>query len=372
MKYEIVDRLREQYMASKKWYSSRWHYIEACILKAYLDTYDHTGNDEYYNFVKNFIDDLYDENGNIPEINVNYYSIDQIKMASILFKLYEKENDPKYKKVLDLIYEQLKTYPRTKSGSFWHKENYPNQIWLDGLYMGQPFYIEYIKKFVKPRNYSDTLDQFQNARKFLFNEEKHLYYHAYDESREMFWCDKVTGCSPNVWCRSVGWLVMALVDLLELFEGQAEELKVLLKETIDGMLPYQHESGMWYQVVDMGDKPGNYLESSGTSMLAYGILKAVRLGYLPEEYSVHGKDAFRGTVNQYVKDEDGEVLLGGICKSAGLGVHPDTGVVRDGSFEYYTKGEEIVCNNGHGVAPFLMAYNEIELSYIEELASILG
>lgn len=364
MSYELVDKLREQYMKGDKWYSARWHYIESCILKAYLDSYEQTRKEEHYDFVKNFIDRLYDEEGTIQEIDVKYFSIDQIRMASILFPLYKKENDPKYKKILDLIYEQLKTYPRTKSGSFWHKENYPNQIWLDGLYMGQPFYVQYIKEFEEKKDYTDTLNQFKNVRKFIYNDEKKLYHHAYDESREMFWCDKATGLSPHVWARAVGWFVMALVDVLELLEGEdvdASELKELLKETVDDMIAYQHSTGMWYQIVDLGSHPENYLESSGTLMLAYGILKGVRLGYLSNEYAETGKKAFDGTLQQYIREVDGEVLLGGICKSAGLGTHPELGVVRDGSFEYYIHGEAVVDNNGHGVAPLFMAYNEIKL-----------
>ncbi|MEW9668294.1 glycoside hydrolase family 105 protein [Ammoniphilus sp. 3BR4] len=365
MAYELVDKLREQYMVGDKWYSARWHYIESCILKSYLDSYEQTEKNEYYSFVKDFIDNLYDNEGNIPEIDLNYYSIDQIRMASILFTLYKKEEDLKYKKVLDQIYGQLKsTYPRTQSGSFWHKENYPNQIWLDGLYMGQPFYVQYVKEFEENKNYDDTLNQFRNVRKFIYNQEKNLYHHAYDESREMFWCDKETGLSPHVWGRAIGWFAMALVDVLELLEGQevdSGDLQVLLKETVNDMIAYQHSTGMWYQVVDMGSHPENYLESSGTLMLAYAILKGVRLGYLPKEYAETGKKAFDGTLQQYLREVNGEVLLGGICKSAGLGTHPETGVVRDGSFDYYIHGEAVVDNNGHGVAPLLMAYNEIKL-----------
>ncbi|MFP3126105.1 glycoside hydrolase family 88 protein [Ectobacillus funiculus] len=364
MTYTMVDKLKEQYRLEEKWYSLRWHYVEACILKSYLDSYEQTGRQEDYEFVKNFIDRLYNPNGNVPEIDVSYYSIDQIRMASVLFTLYKKEKDPKYKRVLDQIYNQLKTYPRTKSGNFWHKENYPNQIWLDGLYMGQPFLVQYTKEFEENKDYTDTFNQFMNVRKLVYSEEKHLYYHAYDESREMFWCDKVTGLSPSVWGRAVGWLAMALVDVLELLESEpveSEPLKVLLKETIEDMLPYQHSSGMWFQIVDKVDNPENYLESSGTLMLVYAILKGVRLGYLSKEYAKYGKSAFDGTIRQYLREVNGEVLLGGICASAGLGTHPDTGVVRDGSFEYYIHGEKVVDNNGHGVAPLFMAYNEIKL-----------
>lgn len=366
MNDQLLDQLRDQYLESEgKWFSLRWHYIESCILKAYMDGYKESGSETYYQFVKNFINRLYDQSGHIPEIDVRYYSIDQIRPATLLFDLYEKEKDPKYKSVLDMIYEQMKTYPRTKSGNFWHKENYPNQIWLDGLYMGQPFYVRYIKEFAEKKDYSDTIDQFMNVRKYIYNEEKHLYYHAYDESRDMFWCDQATGMSPNVWGRAVGWFVMALVDVLEQLEGEpcdTKPLKGLLQEALDGMLPYQHPDGMWYQVVDKGDSPGNYLESSGSLMLAYAMLKGSRLGYIAKEYSERGLFAFHGTVRQYLREEQGEVLLGGICRSAGLGTNPDTGKIRDGSFKYYTESEAIVSNNGHGVAPLLMAYAEVKLS----------
>jgi unsaturated rhamnogalacturonyl hydrolase len=366
MNYQLLDQLRDQYMESEgKWFSLRWHYIENCILKSYMDSYKQSGKEHYYQFVKSFIDRLYDENGRIPAIDVCYYSIDQIRPATILFDLFKRENDPKYKQVLDLIYEQLKTYPRTSSGSFWHKENYPNQIWLDGLYMGQPFLARYIKEFEEKKDYSDTINQFLNVKKFIFNEENRLYYHAYDESREMFWCDKTTGMSPNVWGRAVGWFVMALVDVLELLEDEqvdSDPLKMILQETLDGMLPYQHSGGMWFQIVDRGDQPGNYLESSGTLMLAYAMLKGSRLGYLASEYAERGKSAFDGTFRHYLREENGEVLLGGICRSAGLGTNPDTGKVRDGTFKYYTENEIIVSNNGHGVAPLIMAYSEVKLS----------
>lgn len=365
MNYELIEKFKKQYMSGcNKWYSTTWHYVEGCIMKAYLDSYVHTGNEEDYEFVKSFMDRLVDENGNVEQIDITYYTIDQIRMTTILFTLYQKEKDSRYKKALDLIYNQLKTYPRTKSGNFWHKTNYPNQIWMDGLYMGQPFYVQYIKEFEENKDYTDTFNQFRKTRELLFDDKTSLYYHAYDESREMFWCDKETGLSPHVWARAVGWYAMALTDILELLEEEdvnTTELKELLTETIEGMIRYQHSSGLWYQVVEYSGYKGNYLESSGTAMFAYSILKAVRLGYIGEKYQKYGKMAFDGIIETYVTEEDGEVLLGGICKSAGLGRHPELGVIRDGSYEYYTTGEPIVTNNGHGVAPFLMAYNEIKL-----------
>ncbi|XEC94890.1 glycoside hydrolase family 105 protein [Paenibacillus tarimensis] len=368
MNYALVDKLKVQYRTGQKWYSVRWHYIEGCILMAYLDSFELTGNKEEYRFVKEFIDQLFDTDGNIPGIQIDRYNIDQIRMAVILFVLYQREGDPKYKRIMDMLYGQLSAYPRTEAGSFWHKENYPNQVWLDGLYMGQPFYVQYVKRFAQCKDYTDTLRQFRNVRECLYNKEKHLYSHAYDESRQMFWCDKSTGQSPNVWLRGIGWYAMALVDVLEMLGGEPADsdlLKGCIKELIDDMLPHRHEEGMWYQVVDMPDYPGNYLETSGTLMLAYAILKATRLAFMPQEYTAYGIQAFNGTIARYLREEDGEVRLGGICRSAGLGVKPESGQVRDGSIAYYLFQEQIVDNNGHGVAPLLMAYNEINRSILK-------
>lgn len=363
MKYQNVEKFKEQYRAGLgRWFSPRWHYVEAIIMKSYLDSWEIGGKEEEYQFVKNFIDGLYVD-GSVPQINLSYFTIDQIRMVSVLFTLYRREGDEKYKKTMDDLYHQLKEkYPRTASGNFWHKENYPDQVWLDGLYMGQPFYAEYIREFEPVKDYSDTMHQIMNVRKNIFDEKRKLYLHAFDESRKMFWCDPATGLSPNVWSRAVGWYVMALIDILDLLAEENIDhqfLSDLLKETVDGMIPHQHGSGLWFQVVDREETPGNYLETSGTAMMSYAVLKAVRLGHLPADYRKIAVKAFDGIIKKYLTEKNGEMILGGICQSAGLGKHPESGVIRDGSFEYYTRGEPVVENNGHGAAPFLMAYNEI-------------
>ncbi|KMK74716.1 glycoside hydrolase family 88/105 protein [Alkalihalobacillus pseudalcaliphilus] len=363
MAYELVQRMQQEYKKQEgKWFSNRWHYIEACILKAYLDHFDLKGRKEDYQFVKDYVERLFDENGEITSIKINDYNIDQIRMATILLRLYRVEKDPKYKKVLDDLYQQRSSYPRTKQGSFWHKSNYPNQVWLDGLYMGQPFYLEYMKEFMNKKDYQDLIKQFRHVRTYIYNEEKNLYVHAYDDSKKVFWANKVTGQSPHVWSRAIGWYSMALVDSIELLEGEEalqQELGKLLEELVLDVIPHQDQSGMWYQVMDYPEREGNFLETSGTLMLAYSLLKGVRIGFLQKSFQQFGLAAYEGTVKEYLREENGEILLGGICRSAGLGKHPDTGVMRDGSFNYYVFRERIVDNNGHGVAPLLMVYNEV-------------
>jgi len=276
----------------------------------------------------------------------------------VLFDLYKLTKKEKYRQAIDVIYDQLKDHPRTKSGNFWHKLIYPNQIWLDGLYMAQPFYMEYETLFNRFKNYKDIYEQFINVRKYMFNEQTKLYYHGFDESREMFWCDQTTGLSKNYWIRSIGWYVVALADVLEKMDDQMfyeyRQLMKIFREAIDGLLQYQDESGMWYQVIDQKNRTGNYLETSGSAMIAYAILKGVRLEYLPKSYSEFGEKCFNGIKDKYLQIENGELNLGGICLVAGLGGKE----MRDGSYEYYIS-EPIVSNDAKGVGPFLLAYTEI-------------
>ena len=185
--------------------------------------------------------------------------------------------------------------------------------------------------------------------------------HAYDESKEIFWANNETGHSPSVWLRAIGWFIMAFVDVIEIIsedKNGVEVLSSLLIEAIEGLMPYRHKCGMWYQVVDQGERENNYLETSGSAMIAYGFMKAHRLGIVPKEVALAGIKTIEGIVDTYVREENGELLVGGICRSAGLGKHPHLGYMRDGSYKYYTTEEKIVENNGHGVAPLFMAYAE--------------
>ena len=191
-----------------------------------------------------------------------------------LYRLYDLTHKEKYRKAMDTIYSQLQGQPRTKEGNFWHKEIYPDQIWLDGLYMAQPFYMQYELSFCGGNACQDSFKQFQTVRELMRCEKNGLYYHAYDSSRKMFWCDKVTGLSSNFWLRAEGWFAMAIADTWEIMpesmSAERDELKEMFCELIDAMLPYQdEESGMWYQVINLGGIKPNYLETSGSAIFAY-------------------------------------------------------------------------------------------------------
>jgi unsaturated rhamnogalacturonyl hydrolase len=344
-----------------KWYSHEWHYVNACIMESYIKLYNITHEKKYADFVKSYVNKLFDKNDKPIGFNPKEYNIDQIKMTKVLLDLYQHFPEEKYISTAGDVFNQMKSYPRTKEGNFWHKQCYPNQVWLDGLYMGQPFYTQYLRDFCDKKLFDDSVIQFQICRKRLFNESLSLYMHGYDESKKSFWADKISGRSPSVWLRAIGWFCMALVDVIEIInedENGTAILAGLFSELAGGLLHYRHKCGMWYQVPDQGARGANYLETSGSAMIAYGLLKACRLGIEPRESALRGIETIKAIMTTYIHEERGEILLGGICRSAGLGIHPELGRRRDGSFRYYTEEEEICENNGHGTSPLFMAYGE--------------
>ena len=338
---------------------STWNYIDGCMIKAILEMYAITKNEKYFQFADAFIDAKVREDGTIDGYDVKELNIDNVNAGKTLFELFDLTGKEKYRKAIDLIYSQIQLMPRTKEGSFWHKNIYPNQVWLDGLYMCQPFYMEYETRFNDKKNYDDIYNQFFLVVKNMRDERTGLYYHAFDYSREMFWCDKVTGLSSNYWLRALGWYAMAMLDTLDkaapAVSEPYEKLKKIFVDFMDAMLRYQDESGMWYQVVNLGDMDRNYLETSGSSIMAYALLKGVRLGFLPESYKEFGKKAFDGICkNKLSSDENGELHLDGICLVAGLGGKDR----RDGTYGYYMS-EPVVKDDAKGVGPFLLAYTEM-------------
>ncbi len=355
-RYGLVDRFARQQTESFKWFTHRWYYIEGVILKGYLDLAEATGEPRWRDYAKKYFDGLLDTEGSIIDFRWGEYNIDEINMGKVLFTLHEADGDPKYLRAAEKLYAHLKRFPRTNEGNFWHKDIYPYQVWLDGLYMGQPFLVRCVQRFDAVKDFSDTLRQFANVDRIMYDPDRRLYLHAYDESRAMFWADPRTGLSLNVWSRACGWHVMAMADVLELLADEdcdSSPLRESFRRAVDGLLEYQHESGMWYQVTDRGNRKGNYLESSGTLMISYAILKGVRLGLLPAEYAEAGKRAFDGCIGEKLIDKGGDILLTDICKSAGLGGEKR----RPGTFDYYLS-EDIVPNNGHGIGALLLAYAE--------------
>ncbi len=344
----------------------RWGYHQGLIGKAMLDMWAYTGDTAYYKYVEAYTDTIITEDGDITTYEREKYNIDLINAGKVLFTLYEETGDEKYKTAIETLRDQMREHPRTSEGGFWHKKRYTHQMWLDGLYMGAPFLAQYAKEFNEPALYDDAVKQIRLISKHTYDPEKGLFYHGWDESKEQIWADKETGTSPSFWGRSIGWFGMALVDMLDHLPENHEGREAVIdniQKVAAGIKKYQdEETGVWYQVVDQGDREGNYLESSASGMYVYFLYKAVREGYLDESYLAVADKGYQGLLDQFIKEEaDGTETITQCCVVAGLSAD------RDGSFEYYI-GEPIRENDPKAIAPFIWASIEHEKAKNKEVS----
>lgn len=344
-----------------------WNYIDGCMMIALLNMHRITGQARYYEFAENYLDYYVFEDGSIRGFKEEEYNLDNICEGRVLFDVYAMSGKEKYRKAIETLYGQILRQPRTHEGNFWHKAIYPNQVWLDGLYMAQVFYSRYIAEFLDGKGYEDIHRQFRTVREKMYDPETGLYRHGYDASGEAFWAGE-NGCSKNPWLRSLGWFAAALIDVTaDIAPGNDEfrsDMVKIAQELAQNLLPYiDKETGMLWQVPNQIGREGNYPETSGSAMVAYFYLKGARLGILDQSYAPVGANIFRSICDRYLTETDGKLGLGGICLVAGLG--PQNNRRRDGSYEYYIS-EPIVENDAKGLAPFLMCYTELLLSEKED------
>ena len=343
-----------------------WNYIDGCMMIALLNMHKITGQSRYYEFAENFLDYYVFEDGSLRGFNEEEYNLDNICEGRVLFDVYAKSGKEKYRKAIETLYGQILRQPRTHEGNFWHKAIYPNQVWLDGLYMAQVFYSRYTTEMEGGKNYNDIRRQFRTVREKMFDPATGLYRHGYDASKTAFWAGE-DGCSKNPWLRSLGWFSAALIDVTAEIRNDPDfvaEMTGIAQELAKNLLPYiDTESGMLWQVPNQVGREGNYPETSGSAMVAYFYLKGARLGMLDKSYAPIGEKIFQSICSRYLTETDGKLNLGGICLVAGLG--PENNRRRDGTYEYYIS-EPIVENDAKGLAPFLMCYTELLLSKKEE------
>lgn len=341
-------------------YQKKWSYDYGVVLKGIQLAYKITGEEKYFNYIKDTLDLFVEENGNIIGYDLKKQNLDFINNGKLLFMLYEKTGEEKYKLALDLLFSQLKTQPRTPEGGFWHKAIYPEQMWLDGIYMGDPFYVEYLLTFNKGEGLKDVIKQFQLCYDNTVDEKTGLLYHAFDAKKVQEWADPKTGHAPNFWGRAMGWYMMALVDTMELLENTSEEFKTLstiFKKLYLALKNVQDKkSHVWYQVLDQGQRHGNYLEASCSSMFVYAFSKALTLNVIPETEKNFILESYTGLLNEFVLyTKEGWVNLIHNCQVAGLGGADK----RDGSFVYYVS-EPIITNDFKGYGAFLQAALTVE------------
>jgi len=345
-----IERIRQGLPAS-------WNYIDGCMMTALLSLSEITGDSAFADFTERFIDAFVGQDGSIRTYDGEKHTLDDINEGRVLFPLYEKTGKEKYRLAADRLYRDLQSQPRTPEGNFWHKLIYPNQVWLDGFYMAMPFLALYQLRFGQ-KNLGDLSSQLGVIQNRMRDPKTGLYYHGYDASRKAFWADPDTGCSASFWLRALGWFSIALADLAEILpEGNPRALvHAVFADLMQSLLPFSDpETGMYYQVVDQGGRAGNYLETSGSSMIAYAMMKGARLGVLEREFAAQGRKTFDGIYRTCLSFSEGQMNMDRICLVAGLG--PENNRRRDGTYDYYIS-EPIVQNDAKGVAPFLLSYTE--------------
>ncbi len=342
---------------------AKWSYVVGIELEAMLDVYKTYKDEEIADFLKEYCQEMIDSKGNIKTYDIKEYNLDQVRTGKFVLNWEKLYPEKKNLKAIKTLFKQLENQPRTDEGVWWHKAIYQKQVWLDGIFMGLPFYTASASFLNKNEEkvYDDAVMQITKTNARTFDEKTGLWRHAWDETHNMFWADKETGLSSHTWSRAQGWFAMALVEVLDaLPEGYSKRQDVIdiLKKVLENTVKYQQESGVWYDVMDQGDREGNYLEATASSMFAYCLLKSARLGYVGEDMKEAGIKAYKGIIQEFIKvNPDKTISLTKCCEVSGLG--PDNNPRRDGSFEYYIS-EPIRDNDGKGIGPFIWASLEME------------
>jgi unsaturated rhamnogalacturonyl hydrolase len=337
----------------------KWDYKMGFVLLGFEKLYQKTNNKKYLNYIKEYVDGMIDSTGNIKKYDVKEYNIDCLNPGKLLFNLYDITKDSRYLKIIGQLRNQLESQPRTPSGGFWHKQIYPNQMWIDGLYMAEPFYAQFTVKYEKGKSLDDIAKQFELVQNHLVDQKTGLVYQAWDESKEIAWADKQTGTSPTIWGRGIGWYMVALVETLDYFPKSHPKHKVLveyLNQIAKNVNQYKSDTGLWYQVADKPELYGNYVEPSASGMIIYAFAKGANKGYLASSYKTTAKKSFDSFVKEFVKvDKKGEVNVLNVSSNVGLGGKP----FRDGTNYYYlvSKTKE---NGAIGLGAFLLSAIELD------------
>ena len=352
----------------------KWSYVMGIEMEGMLDTYEayKEGNEAILEYLKEYPQTMIDEKGNITGYKYEDFNLDNVRTAKFILRMHNIAPTKGTEKALKTLFKQLVNQPRTKEGVYWHKAIYANQVWLDGIFMGLPFYCNYAVQTMKPKKaekyLNDAVDQMVKTDYRTYDEKTQLWKHAWDETHQQFWANKEDGKSQHCWARALGWYVMAMTECLDAMPenyARRQEVIDLLNKAMKSVVKYQDKkTGVWYDVLDVkSDK--NYLESTASSMFAYVLLKGYRKGYLSEEYLKAGVKAYNGILKQFIKvNADKTISLTRCCAVSGLGPGPGPYVKkpnykRDGSFEYYMS-EPIRDNDAKGVGPFIWASLEME------------
>jgi len=338
----------------------KWNYTQGLLLQSFMQAAEvhPTLEATVDNYVKQYLDNIIASDGTILNYKKENYTLDHINPGKMLIMAYEKYQVPRYKQALDTLYSQLQTHPRVAEGGFWHKKVYTHQMWLDGIYMEAPFYCEYAKRYLdgetQKKAYDDVVNQIMVVARHTYDAQCGLYRHAWDESKSEAWCNPENGQSKHVWGRALGWYCMAMVDVLGFLPqdhpGKDSILSILqpLCEKIRSMRDKDY--GAWYQVMDQGQRQGNYLETSCSIMFAYTFVKGAQNGWLSEDFLEAGKQTYEDLNSNFIREDGDDVIsITRVCAVAGLGGKN----YRAGDYAYYIH-EPVRDNDPKAVGPYIM------------------
>ena len=359
------SRAADAAMSREPRVADRWRYEWATLLKGFVQVWRRSGDPRYLEHVRVNVDGLLTD-GDIATYSAVDHNIDNIAPGPLLLTLYRETGDPRYRRAADLLRGQLRTHSRNASGGFWHKRFYAGQMWLDGIYMACPFYAEYATLFDDPSGLDDVARQITLIADGTRDPRTGLFVHAWNEDRGERWADPRSGRSATAWGRGMGWFAMALVDVLDHVPAGSPHrraIAAILEEVAAGIVRTQDPAtGVWWQVLDQGERAGNYLESSASCMFVYALAKGARQGHLEPRYLAAARHGGAGIIDRFVTTTAGQVTLRDTCDHVGLGLaRGSEPPYRDGSFEYYA-GVPTLTDDHRGLGPFLMASVELETS----------
>lgn len=342
------DTMMRKFQAEDLPPKGRFHYHQGVFLSGVYKTYQECGDEKYFRYVKDWVDSCMDENGELLQCDRG--QLDDMQPGILLYPLLDRTGDERYRRLLDMIMPLIRDFPKNPEGGLWHKDIHPHQMWLDGLYMAGPICAEYGSRFNAPEYFDLVAQQALLMEKKTRDEKTGLLYHAWDYSKQESWADPVTGRAPEFWGRSIGWVPVAVLDDLDFIpesHPQYKELQRMVADLMKAVCNFQSEEGRWYQVVDKGYDPKDWLETSCSCLFVAALCKAVRKGILPAEYLTNAKKGYEGVIRSLEWDGD-NLLVGGVCVGTGVG-----------NYDFYC-ARPTSMNDLHGVGAFLIMCSEVQ------------
>lgn len=346
---EACETLMRLYPAEELPPKGHFHYHQGVFLSGMCKTAALCGESRYLDYAGSWLRSVFSADGS-RILQYDHADLDDIQPGILLYPLWDATGDSFYRTAMDTVMAQVPDIPRCECGGFYHKVRCTGQMWLDGLYMACPFIAEYARRFGRPEMMDLAVQEILLMRKNNRDSRTGLWYHAWDETRQKEWADPDTGCSPEFWGRSMGWVPVAILDVMEQLpreDSRYAQLADIAKDLLEALSRYQSVGGRWYQVVDKPGQPGNWLENSCSCLYAAAMARGVRRGVLDSSYLERARRAFTGVADTLTR-QDGDIQIGNVCIGTGVG-----------DYDFYC-ARPVHVNDLHAVGAFLLMCAELQ------------